>query len=86
MKKVFLPVLVLAAVQGVGLYLAQLAFYGNHKAHAIAVGVVAIATGIAFGWMASKVGLFKGLFRPRVVTSITTVVRDPSAPSTELHP
>jgi hypothetical protein len=82
MKKVFLPVLVFAAVQGVGLYLAQLAFYGNHKAHAIAVGVVAIATGIAFGWTASKVGLF----RPRVVTSITTVVRDPSAPSTEPHP
>jgi hypothetical protein len=34
MKKVFLPVLVFAAVQGVGLYLAQLAFYGNHKVHA----------------------------------------------------
>jgi hypothetical protein len=82
MKKVFLPALVFAAVQGVGLYLAQLAFYGNHKAHAIAAGVVAIATGIAFGWTAFRVGLF----RPRVVTSITIVARDPSTPSTELHP
>jgi hypothetical protein len=86
MKKVFLPVLVFAAVQGVGLYLAQLAFYGNHKAHAIAAGVVAIATGIAFGWAASKVGLFRGLFRPKVVSSITIVAHDPSTPSTQLHP
>lgn len=82
MRKVFLPVLVIAAVQGVGLYLAQLAFYGNHKAHAIAAGVVAIATGIAFGWTASKIGLF----RPKVVASITVVARDPSTPSTESHP
>jgi hypothetical protein len=80
MKKVFLPALVFAAVQGVGVYVAQLAFYGNHKAHGIAAGIVAVAAGIAFSWTAFKVGLFKGLFRPRV-TSITIVALDPSTPN-----
>ena len=85
-KLFFLPPLVFGAVLGVGLYLAQLAFYENHKAHAIAAGVVAIAAGVAFGWTASKVGLVRQLFRPRVVTSITIVALDPSTPPPELHP
>jgi hypothetical protein len=73
--KFFLPPLVLGAVNGVGIYLALLAFDGNHKAMAIATGVVAIAAAAAFSWTAFKVGLFSwtafrvGLFR--LVTSIS---------------
>jgi hypothetical protein len=65
--KFFLPPLVFGATCGVGLYLAQLAFHGNHKAHAIAAGVVAIAAAVAYSLTASKVELF----RRRFVTTIT---------------
>jgi hypothetical protein len=44
------------AVFAVGFYLALLAFYGNHKAMAIAGGVLAIAAAVAFIWTAFKVG------------------------------
>jgi hypothetical protein len=72
--KFFLPPLVFGAVCGVGLYLAQLAFHANHKAHAIAGGVVAIAAAVAFSWTAFKVGLF----RRRLVSSII-VTKAPSS-------
>jgi ABC-type Mn2+/Zn2+ transport system permease subunit len=65
--KFFLPPLVFGAVCGVGVYLAQLAFHGNHKAHAIAGGVVGIVAAVAFTWTAFKAGLFKrrALSRPQ---------------------
>jgi hypothetical protein len=65
--KFFLPPLVFGAVCGVGVYLAQLAFHGNHKAHAIAGGFAGIAAAVAFIWTAFKVGLF----RRRLGASIT---------------
>jgi hypothetical protein len=68
--KFFLPPLAMGAVCGIGLYLAQLAFHGNHKAMAIAGGVVSIAAAVAFSWTAFKVGLF----RRRPMSSITVTI------------
>jgi hypothetical protein len=56
--KFFLPPLVCGAVCGVGFYLAQIAFHGNHKALAIAAGLVGIAAAVAFVWTAFNVGIF----------------------------
>jgi hypothetical protein len=65
--KFFLPPLVFGAVCGVGFYLAQIAFHGNHKALAIAAGLVGIVATVAFVWTAFKVGIFGR----RLVNSIT---------------
>ena len=64
--KFFLPPPVFETVCGVGLYLAQLAFHGDHKALAIAGSAVGIAAAVAFSWTAFKVGLLSR----RPVTSI----------------
>jgi hypothetical protein len=77
--KFLLPPLVSGAVLGVGFYLALLAFHGNHKAMAIAGGVLAIAAAVGFIWTAFKVG---PLFRRGLVTSTTVTVlpADATAP------